>query len=568
MAEEIILKEDDSKQNEQENLNQTVENSNLDEQEEMFELGKNEEGAQNNNETHQATFEEQKTNNSWLKGKKFIVLLSILCVVLIALLIFVFYLFFGNKEESSKIVLTTPQAQIPKDNFSAKFEMQKIEDMVQKANALYLKGEIEQALKVYEQIAVYSEAISNYNLGVSQMKQANYALALESFKKAIASKENQTVAAINAAVCALHLGNEKLFQYYIDLAYVYLSNEGDSKLFNYYLSLINYYKGYYLESLQMLQKTQVEPYTDNAKYLGAKIYAQINLDKQAIANLQEQESYEASLPLGLLYARMGEWDKAKPALDRATKIDALSNQALSALSLVELKTGMYQNLITKISNKNKAEQAQILGIYKIKTELKKELFNISIAQSKFTKDFLSDFHNQADLLFYFAPYQVFDSSQAFDYINKANATAFLEDEQSNNSYLNKGNALSSINAKLAKIIMQAFNYKLRDANEAFKNLLQNHKEHSVLNYNLALSYAQLKNYDQAYKYFTTSYHLDPTNYTAGAFAILSAKMIKQDFTKLNNEILENINADSNFNSQISRNIILLANNDYAATYLI
>ncbi len=54
----------------------------------------------------------------------------------------------------------------------------------------------------------------------------------------------------------------KKFRYYIDLAQVYLPKEGKSKLYDYYLSLINYYKGYYPEALQMLQRTDMEPYSD------------------------------------------------------------------------------------------------------------------------------------------------------------------------------------------------------------------------------------------------------------------------------------------------------------------
>ncbi len=60
-------------------------------------------------------------------------------------------------------------------------------------------------------------------------------------KKAIANWENQSVAAINAAVCALKLNDQEKFNYHIDLAQVYLPKEGKSKLYDYYLALINYY---------------------------------------------------------------------------------------------------------------------------------------------------------------------------------------------------------------------------------------------------------------------------------------------------------------------------------------
>lgn len=515
-----------------------------------------------------STFEEVKKNEStpWYKDRKFMSLVGLSLGIICILVFTLFYLTFNEGKVKPDIIASKPIEQpvvMPDESYNYN-DMTRVDGMIQKANALYLKGEVEQALKVYEQIAVYNESLSNYNLGVSQMNEGKFDEAFDSFKKAIANGENQSVAAINAAVCALKLNDKEKFKYYIDLAQVYLPKEGKSKLYDYYLALINYYKGYYPEALQMLQRVNSEPYTDVAKYLSAKIYAKMDFDAKSVQQLNTQGSFEPSLSLGLLYARMGEYDKAKIALNTAMKIERDFNQSLSALTLVDIKTGDFQDMLLRLQDtyRNDEDKYKILDRYKIKVRLNKELFNIAIAQRNFSNDILKKQKDQFDLLFYFAPYQVFDSKQASLYIKKANITNFVDDSSDGQSYLARSQALSSTNVKISNIINDALNQKLRLANKEFQALLEDYPEHSILQYNLALTYAQMQNYELAYKHFSSSYHLNPKNYLAGAFAMFCGKLSDNDTTKLYHEILDNIAADSNFKANMQKNMLFLANGDY------
>ncbi|ECO9705944.1 tetratricopeptide repeat protein [Campylobacter coli] len=515
-----------------------------------------------------STFEEVKEDEPtpWYKDRKFMSLVGLSLGIICILVFTLFYLTFNEGKVKPDIIASKPIEQpvvMPDESYNYN-DMTRVDGMIQKANALYLKGEVEQALKVYEQIAVYNESLSNYNLGVSQMNEGKFDEAFDSFKKAIANGENQSVAAINAAVCALKLNDKEKFKYYIDLAQVYLPKEGKSKLYNYYLALINYYKGYYPEALQMLQRVNSEPYTDVAKYLSAKIYAKMDFDAKSVQQLNTQGSFEPSLSLGLLYARMGEYDKAKIALNTAMKIERDFNQSLSALTLVDIKTGDFQDMLLRLQDtyRNDEDKYKILDRYKIKVRLNKELFNIAIAQRNFSNDILKKQKDQFDLLFYFAPYQVFDSKQASLYIKKANITNFIDDSSDGQSYLARSQALSSTNVKISNIINDALNQKLRLANKEFQALLEDYPEHSILQYNLALTYAQMQNYELAYKHFSSSYHLNPKNYLAGAFAMFCGKLSDNDTTKLYHEILDNIAADSNFKANMQKNMLFLANGDY------
>ncbi|WP_426714758.1 tetratricopeptide repeat protein [Campylobacter coli] len=515
-----------------------------------------------------STFEEVKEDEPtpWYKDRKFMSLVGLSLGIICILVFTLFYLTFNEGKVKPDIIASKPIEQpVVKPDESYNYnDMARVDGMIQKANALYLKGEVEQALKVYEQIAVYNESLSNYNLGVSQMNEGKFDEAFDSFKKAIANGENQSVAAINAAVCALKLNDKEKFKYYIDLAQVYLPKEGKSKLYDYYLALINYYKGYYPETLQMLQRVNSEPYTDVAKYLSAKIYAKMDFDAKSVQQLNTQGSFEPSLSLGLLYARMGEYDKAKIALNTAMKIERDFNQSLSALTLVDIKTGDFQDMLLRLQDtyRNDEDKYKILDRYKIKVRLNKELFNIAIAQRNFSNDILKKQKDQFDLLFYFAPYQVFDSKQASLYIKKANITNFIDDSSDGQSYLARSQALSSTNVKISNIINDALNQKLRLANKEFQALLEDYPEHSILQYNLALTYAQMQNYELAYKHFSSSYHLNPKNYLAGAFAMFCGKLSDNDTTKLYHEILDNIAADSNFKANMQKNMLFLANGDY------
>lgn len=515
-----------------------------------------------------STFEEVKEDEPtpWYKDRKFMSLVGLSLGIICILVFTLFYLTFNEGKVKPDIIASKPIEQpvvMPDESYNYN-DMARVDGMIQKANALYLKGEVEQALKVYEQIAVYNESLSNYNLGVSQMNEGKFDEAFDSFKKAIANGENQSVAAINAAVCALKLNDKEKFKYYIDLAQIYLPKEGKSKLYDYYLALINYYKGYYPEALQMLQRVNSEPYTDVAKYLSAKIYAKMDFDAKSVQQLNTQGSFEPSLSLGLLYARMGEYDKAKIALNTAMKIERDFNQSLSALTLVDIKTGDFQDMLLRLQDtyRNDEDKYKILDRYKIKVRLNKELFNIAIAQRNFSNDILKKQKDQFDLLFYFAPYQVFDSKQASLYIKKANITNFVDDSSDGQSYLARSQALSSTNVKISNIINDALNQKLRLANKEFQALLEDYPEHSILQYNLALTYAQMQNYELAYKHFSSSYHLNPKNYLAGAFAMFCGKLSDNDTTKLYHEILDNIAADSNFKANMQKNMLFLANGDY------
>ncbi|HEC1782707.1 TPA: tetratricopeptide repeat protein [Campylobacter lari] len=564
MAEEVTLKEQD---NQEAPFSQIDENPGVEEQSippGMIppELEEEESTFQRVEEEPQTTQPEEKKK---LFDKKFIILVSalgglalILLVVLILLIVF---------KEDKQAILNT---QVLDDNTSTsitKVKQSALDLVVQKANLLYEKGDAESALELYNNINIFNQSLSSYNLGVAQMKQKDFTSAIENFKQSLELEEHKVAAAINTAVCYFKLGDREKFKYYLDLARVHLPQDSKSSLYDYYLGLINYYQGFYPEALQMFMRSNnINGYQGESYYLGAKIYALLNSEQNAINFLQKQQDYEASLPLGLLYAKSGDYQKAKEYLERASKIANHETRSKIALALVELKTGQFESgsqILKALYIKDKDIGSKY---YKIKTRLKRNLSNIDIAQQSFEKRLITGKQQIYDLLFYFSPYRVFDVKQSMELITKADLGNFLQGYEYENELLVKSKALSGVNIELSHAIDLAFNYHLREANQEFKNLSEIYHAHDVIHYNLALTYAQLQDYNNAYKHFSTAYHLNPKNYIAGIFAIYCMDLVKKDYTKLANELLENLQADNNIdqNHNIFKYLLHLAKNDFTA----
>jgi len=448
---------------------------------------------------------------------------------------------------------------------SQKFGSSKIDDMIAKANLLYEKGNKFEALKIYENIAIYNQSLSSYNLGVSQMRQGKFKEALESFKKAIANDENVAVSAINAAVSSLELKNEQNFNYYINLANSFLYKEADSPLYNYYYALINYYKGQYIEALAALAHAENGYYKDRYDYLAAKILSFIGDDAEAIKKLEAQKEFDADLALGMLYARLGQYDKARNRLNLALNKGGDSNKINAMIAIINLKDGKFE----AATNEIKAvfhEDSLFLGVnFPIKTILKPELFDVNLAQAHFRNDLFFDKTKRYETLFYFAPYKVFDPGQTINYIRKGGVSLFLDDASAAGNYLNASGALSKVNLELSSAIANALNYKLKQANAQFASLISLYPEHSVLHYDLALSYAQLGNFSMAAKHFITSYHLDPTNHLAGVLGAIANDINAVDNAKLLQEISENLGHDANSkDAPVSYALIALIGNNSGA----
>ncbi len=469
--------------------------------------------------------EEQKRKKILIFGA-LAILLAILIVAIILIIVIKV-----KKEHKNKTLSTTTIEQELQTKPKKKIEPSKLEQLIAKANYLYTSGQKEQALKLYEYIAQYSEAISQYNLGVARLKNHQYKAALQSFNQAIANGEKRCVSALNAAVCSLYLKDKKSFRYYIDLAEAYLPNEYNSPLYSYYYTLIHFYRQNYYEALAATKKIEHPEYQDVKNALNAKLAALFDDNYQAIESLENLGKKASSYSKALLYARVGDLVLAKANFEESYLKGEHMQDALMGLVFTKLKMGHIKSAAEDLKKAND-EYEEPLKDFPIRVFLKSALFDPLKAQKQYREDLHKSDFILFSKIFYFSPYKIFNANKTIDYIRKGNATSYIDNIDSAESFLQKSASTSSVNKGIAVAIKKALHFKIREANAILKKLVKIQPKHSILHYNLALTYAQLGDMQNAYKHFIWSYHLDAKNYLPGIYAYMASKLINKEDLKL------------------------------------
>lgn len=414
-----------------------------------------------------------------------------------------------------------------------KISSSELENMIKRANILYEKGLKDDALKLYERIATYSESISYYNLGVAQLQDKQYEKAIESFELAIKSNQNMCVSAINAAVASLELGKHKQFESYINLAHSYLPSEASSPMYSYYYSLVNFYQDNYLEALSPLKHRSSGNYAGIQDQLRAKINVLFSSYHAAISDLEKNYQDESALSLGLLYANLGDLILAKKYLRMAIAQGQDPSKAQVALALVNIKAGQVHAAADLLDSTTAMYPESVYEHYPIEVSLKKSLFDVNLAQRNFHENIIHNQNTIYQMLFYFAPFKMFNANQSISYIRKGNANISIDNISGASQHLSQGAQLSNVNMNIAQAIQMALNFRLQEANERLLKMAKLYPRHSIVHYNLALTFAQLGETSLAHKHFMKSYHLDAKNYLSGVFTMMTAKLINQENEKFN-----------------------------------
>ena len=494
--------------------------------------------------------------------KKKIIIFGAIAVGVVLLITIIVLLVLKNQKKDKKIT-TNPIEQKLDEKVKKRVEPSQLENMIAKANYLYLNGSKTKALHLYEKIAIYSEAISLYNLGVAQLKDEQYEVALKTFKKAITNDDNRCVSAINAAVCSLHIKDEKGFKHFIDLAKSYLPTEINSPLYSYYYALINYYQHNYLEVLSALKHPTSSEYPNVQKTLNVKINALFENNYDAIDALEKDFNDDDDFSIALLYARIGDYTLAINHLEESIMKNIEPVRSQLALGLIKLKANRVADGAREIKNVTDMFQEEVYKYYPIKVKLKKSLFDPELAQEHYKNKIMQSKFITFSKVFYFAPYKVFNANKTINYIRKGTANIYIDNAQSAQEYLKKSASSSNVNLGITRAINQALSFKLKTANEMLEKLVKIQPKHSILHYNLGLTYAQLGDMKNAYKHFIRSYHLDAKNHISGIFALMSAQLIDKQTIKLKS-IVSNAIADEESSEEIElyKTLLYIAKNDY------
>jgi len=498
------------------------------------------------------------------KKKLFIIIGAVAAVIIIGAVTF---LLMGDeeKEDPYRYIDITEAQREPQEK--QKMSVSQLEKMIKRANIMYTQGDKKEALKLYKKIATYNESISYYNLGVSELQQKQYEKAIANFERAIANKQNLCVSAINAAVASLELGDKKRFKNYINLAQSYLPQVASSPMYSYYYALVSFYQENYLEALSPLQHRSSQEYAVMQNQLSAKINVLFSSYHNAVAELEKQYQDDNALSLGLLYANLGDSILAKKYLSAAIAQGIEPVKSQLALAYVNLKAGQVHESATLIENINAMYPQEVYKHYPVETFLKESLFDVNLAQHNFHQNIIHNPYTIYEILFYFAPYKIFNANKTISYIRKGNANISIDNVSGTSHYLNESAALSKVNLRLSNAIQMALSFDLQKANVELQALAKLYPRHSIVQYDLALSYAQLGDTTLAFKHFKKSYNLDAKNYLSGIFTMMSAKLVNQENKKFNTIIKENLaNEKKDTEYDLYRALIHFKEGNFPATY--
>ena len=499
--------------------------------------------------------------NDSTQTKKKIIFIGIGVFVVILIIITLVLALSSDKKQKKELSLDSIEERLTEES-SKPLPLTELDNMIAKANYLYTNGSKDKALFLYEKIAEFSESISHYNLGVAQLKNKQYTTALKSFQKAINNGEKRCVSAINAAVCSLHINDKTNFKYYIDLAYAYLPHEVNSPLYSYYYTLVQYYKDNYLETLSALNNPTTDAYPNVQKHIKARVNTLLENNYDAIENLENNYDKKDSFALGLLYARIGDVDLAKQHLSEALQNNIEPVKSALALGFIQLKSGQVTAGSTLIQNTTDMFGEEVYKPYPIKVTLKRELFEPKESQKSYREEMLSSKLIQYQKIFYFSPYKIFNPKKSLEGIKKGTTNIYLDSIDNAKIYLNKSASTSSVNKGIVQAIKLALQFKTRKANKKLLSLVKIQPKHSILHYNLALTYAQMGDMTHAYQHFLSSYHLDAKNYLSGLYAVMTAQLIKKDHKRLKADLKEYLTLeDTSEENDLLKTILYIADNN-------
>lgn len=406
-----------------------------------------------------------------------------------------------------------------------------VERLIKKAKALYDSGDKENALKLYKEISMFNESISSYNLGVAKMNENDFSSAIDYFKVSLENGDNEFPAAINAAICSLRLNDTKQKEYFLEKAQISLPKYVSSPLYSYYYTLLQYYQKNYFEALAAINSKTGNHFDKEVNQLAPKIYLLHDDSINSLDYLIKTKDKDL-LSQGLLYARDGKYSDAEQTLIKALRDGSNVVKTNMALSLVYLKMGACVSASNTINEAISTSDTNATNAYPIKVVLRSTAFDSDAIQQQLASSFLKDPYIINSILYYYAPFKLFNPDKTIASIKKGQAGILINDNKGGTEYLSMAAKTSKANAELVRGIEYAINGRIWLANKTFKALEKQYSTHPILLYNLGLTYAQLGDIRLANKYFTRSFNLDQRNQEAGLFAILTAKSLGTDFEKL------------------------------------
>jgi tetratricopeptide (TPR) repeat protein len=391
-----------------------------------------------------------------------------------------------------------------------------------KAVLLLSKSEYKKSIKIFESTAKILEVPSFLNIGIAYYK-------LNSIDNAIVYLNKIYENELNA--------NDHTFSYISSCYYLYQISR-DNKYLNRIIRVTKKFKNLSEHSKRMLADTYIilKEYKKSLKVLESMDYA---LDlKKALLHLKLKNFKEA--------------DRFLKVAKETTVNPNILNKVLWFSVFTDLKSNNLEQLKDNLDLINKNKQT-----FKANLELPLEIY---FNKNKYTpKEYLDSVVNlkgqrRIDFIYYFAPF-IFSDTQEVIYDS---AKGFLFNSEDN---INSLSEMVEYNAKFLEIVKEDPILRV----VKLKKLLKKDTK-SYVYYNLGLSYAQINDFHNAYKYFEKAYKLNPGNKLYASMSLITAQTLKikvRDKDYIVKTIKSNKGLYNYFGKEIYK---LFINPEYKASY--
>ena len=424
---------------------------------------------------------------------------------------------------------------------------------------LYAKDLIESQPEIVFQFEKLKKSQENlllqidFNKAVLHLNKNEYEEAIKLFQKT--SKILEIPSFLNIGIAYYKLGA-------IDKSIVYLNKiydkpeNAEGNTFAYMSSCYYLYQiskdNKYLDTIIKTSK-KFKNLSEHSKRMLLDAYVILKEYENALEVLNTME-YSMDLKKALIYLKLKDYEKANQFLKKAKDQNSNPNttdKILWFINFTNLKLNNIDELKENLDLINERKSR-----FKANTELPIEIY---FNQNKFTsKQYLDsvikfDGNRKIDFVFYFAPF-IFSDSQEIIYDS---LKGFIYNQKENIINLEE---MVEYNTKFLKIVKED---PIIRVVELEKMLTKDNK--SYILYNLALSCAQISDYNKAFKYFEKAYKLNPGNKLYSSMYLLSANRLNmkiKDREYIENNIKNNNGLYNYFSKEI---YTLFSNPEYVST---
>lgn len=363
-----------------------------------------------------------------------------------------------------------------------------------KAVLLLSKKQYKESIKIFEKTVSIIEVPSFLNMGIAYYK-------LNSIDKAVIYLNKIYENKVNI--------QSNTFSYMSACYYLYEISK-DNK---------------YLETIIKVSR-KFKNLSEHSKRMLADTYIILKKYKESLDVLDSMD-YAMDLKKALIYLKLNNYIKADIYLKKAKEV-TVNSTTLEHITwfmiYADLKSNNLEQLFESLDNLN-----EVKSTFKSNLELPLEIY---FNKNKFTpKQYLESLINfsddrKVDFIFYFAPF-IFSDSQEIIYDS---SKGFIFNSEDNIQNLEE---MVEYNSKFLEIVKEDPIIRVIKLEKLIKKDTK-----SYVYYNLALSYTQINDFYNAYKYFNKAYKLNPGNKLYAVMTLITANKI--DIKVKDKEYMESI----------------------------